>query len=72
MGKQRLTPDHVKLIRHLYYNENLKPTQITRQTELCSREHVNRIILGRRWGEVSTPTVSEGNLLYWKWVNDEI
>lgn len=72
MGKQKLTPDLVKLIRHLYFNENLKPFQIKRQTELCSRVHVNRIVHGKRWGEIETPTISEGKLLYWKWVNDEI
>lgn len=72
MGKQKLTTELVKLIKHLYFNQNLKQTEIKRQTGICSREHVTKIIKGSRWGEVNTPSISEGNLLYWKWINDEI
>jgi hypothetical protein len=72
MGKQKLTTQHAKLIRHLFYNEGRNCYDIQRETHLSTREHIYRIVKGIRWGEVDTPTSDEGTLLYWKWVNKEI
>lgn len=72
MAKQKLTSDHVKLIRHLFYNERLNCYQIQRETRLCTRAHIQRIVKGIRWGEIDTPSQNVGHLLYWKWINNEI
>ena len=72
MGKQKLTPPIVKLIKHMKFNVGMNPYEITRTFGFCSRPHVIRIVKEQRWGEVPIPSPDEGNLLYWKWVNNQI
>jgi hypothetical protein len=72
MGKQRLTPSIVGLIKHLKFNLGWNHYKITRETGFCSRAHVIKLVQEQRWSEVQTPTMEQGELLYWKWINNEI
>jgi hypothetical protein len=72
MGRQKLTKPVVKLIKHLKTNVGMNPYEIQREFQFCSRENIQSILQGRRWGHVTIPSDTEGNLLYWKWKNNEI
>ena len=72
MGKQYLTPQRVKLIKHLHHNRGISPWFINKIFGFTTRANIHKIVKEQRWVEVPTPVESEGELLYWKWVNNEI
>ena len=60
MGKQKLTSDIVKLIKHMKFNVGMNHCQITKTFGFCSRPHVIKITQNQRWGDVETPSMDEG------------
>jgi hypothetical protein len=72
MGKQYLTPPRVKLIKHLHHNRGITPYFINKTYGITTRANIHKILKEQRWMEVTVPRESEGELLFWKWIHNEI
>lgn len=69
MGKQILETQEVKLIKHLLFNEGWKATQVQEFIPLVSKKHIYRIKIGVRWNDTTTPEVTIGRELFYRYLN---
>jgi transcriptional regulator with XRE-family HTH domain len=71
MGKQKLTPPKVEMVKHLIKEKRHTLTNIGGMVGV-SREQISKIKKGTRWGEVETPEALRGEYLYLKYLNGDL
>lgn len=69
MAKIKLTPNHVKLIKHLHDNLSWKHESISDFLNVISRVHVTKIVNNKRWIDVQCPSITVGQELYYRYLN---
>jgi hypothetical protein len=69
MGKQKLTPVEVKLIKHMHSHLKINQVQIAQTLGFISRPQINHIVRGVRWGEIETPSLEYGQELYYRFLD---
>ena len=70
MAKIKLTPNHVRVIKHLYENRNWTHQSISNLFDnIISRVHITKIINNQRWIDIECPSTTLGQELYYRYLN---
>jgi transcriptional regulator len=71
MGKQKLTPTKVEMVKYLIKEKKHTQSHIGNMVGV-SRENISKIKKGVRWNEVQTPEPLRGEYLYLKYLNGDL
>lgn len=67
----KLTPNYVRLIKHIREHRNWSHQSISDFFDnLITRKHVNNICNNKSWKQVDTPSENYGRELYYRYLNE--
>lgn len=71
MGRTKLTPPQVEVIKYLLKNKNMKHTTIGDLFNI-SRSQITHINMGIRWDNIKEPNDLRGEYLYLRHLNGKL